>query len=336
MKQDKRIMALFGLLLLSTVGHAGSDLSREVYVAVRAYAGEQHALQKWGPTLAYLNQALPDHHFSMIPYTDIKQELADARANRFHFLLTNPATYVELEVSTGARAMLTLINNRRGTPQTRFGSVIFTHVDNTDIIQLRDLRDKHFMAVTPMGFGGWRVGLKVLLEQGIEPDKDFASLSFAGNQTRVVDAVLAKKVHAGMVRTDMLERLADTGKLDLRKLRILNQRHTENFPFFHSSPLYPEWPFTAMANTDRQLAAAVKLALLQLDKQHPAARAGRYMGWTEAQDYQAVKILMAELGIEPFAKNRTGQKFLLYVMLPLVSLLVAFYFFRRYSYETTD
>lgn len=327
------------VLLFALIMHAPISIAetkkQHVHVAVRAHVGEQRAIQKWGPTVEYLNQMIPNYHFTMVPYTSLKQQLVDARNNKFEFLLTNPATYVELEASVGARAILTLINNRRGTAQTRFGSVIFTHADNSDIITLSDLKGKDFVAVNPIGFGGWRVGLKVLLEHGLEPEKDFSSLRFLGKQPKVVEAVLTKKAHAGIVRTDMLERLADKGKVNLRKVRVLRPLKTPDFPFFQSSPLYPEWPFAVMPNTDPKLAGQVKLALLQLDKHHPAARAGKYMGWTRALDYKPVKVLLADLGVDPFARDKNQQR-LLYIFLALVGLIFAFYFYRRYSSQKTD
>jgi len=330
MRQASIFTAISGLLILTTIVNSRTAADKDIIVAVRAHAGQQHALKKWGPTIDYLNQVLPDYRFNIRPYTSLKQQLADARQNKFHFLLTNPSTYVELEASRHASAILTLINNRRGTAQTRFGSVIFTHVDNTDIIELADLRGKSFMGVNPIGFGGWRVGLKVLMDHGIDPHRDFTHLNFAGKQPKAVNAVLTKTVHAGMVRTDMLERMADKGEIDLRKVRVLNSQPTKDFPFFRSTPLYPEWPFAVITGTDNKLGDQVKQALLRLDRSHPAAKAGKYMGWTEALDYQPVKDLLAEIGVEPFTRNKTEQLGL-YIILVLIALYIAFYFFKRYS-----
>lgn len=317
-------MSVYNTAALAT----GSD--KKVHVAVRAHAGLEHAMKKWGPTIDYLTQAVPGYRFIILPYTSLKQQLADARLNRFDFILTHPSAYVELEAVTGARALLTLINDRRGTAQSRFGSVIFTHIDDAGILRLQDLKGKDFLAVSRFGFGGWQVGLKVLMDNGIDPDTDFASLNFAGKQPAVVRAVLAKQAHAGMVRTDMLEWLSDKGEVNLRNVRILNQQHTEGFPFFHSTPLYPEWPFAVMPNTPPALAARVKQALLKIDRHHPAARAGHYMAWTEALDYQPVKQLLADIGVAPFAKRR-ADTVLNYLPLLVVGLLIAFFIIYRYS-----
>ena len=323
--------ALLLILSILSAPLMADSARQEIRVAVRAHAGEQHAIEKWQATIAYLNQTLPDYRFVMRPYTSLKQQLSDAKHKKFEFLLTNPATYVELEVVNHARAMLTLINKRRDTAQTRFGSVIFTHVDNGDILRLHDLKGKHFMAVNRLGFGGWRIGLKILKDYDIDPDTDFASLQFAGKQPAVVQAVLDKKVHAGIVRTDMLERLADKGKVNLRSIRVLNQQHTKDFPFFHSSPLYPEWPFAHMPHVSTKLVEQVKQALLKIKPTDPAAISGKYIGWTAALDYQPVKDLLRDIGIAPFAKTNTHLRFLVGLFFILFVPLIVFLMIKRYS-----
>lgn len=327
MKISPTLVLLFLGLIQPEPANTGND---EIRIAVRAHSGENQAAKKWDPTVDYLNQVLPQHRFVMVPYTSLKQQLADAKANKFHFILTNPATYVELEVSMGTRAMLTLINNRRGTAQTRFGSVIFTHAEHTDILEIKDMKGKDFLAANPIGFGGWRIGLKILKEHGIDPESDFTSLGFTGSQPAVVEAVMNKKAHAGIVRTDMLERLAGKGKLDLRNIRILNQQSTPGFPFFHSTRLYPEWPFAVMPNTSTELAEQVKQALLKLNATYPAAKAGKYVGWAPALDYRPVKNLLRDINVAPFAGEKPDVM-IFYILPGMLALFIVFYAFKRYS-----
>ncbi|MDH5408493.1 MAG: phosphate/phosphite/phosphonate ABC transporter substrate-binding protein [Gammaproteobacteria bacterium] len=272
-------------------------------VAVRAHVSEQRAIKKWGPTIEWLNQTIPGSNFTLKPYTSLKQQIADAREKRFDFLLTNPATYVELEAAVAAQALLTLVNNRVGTAQTRFGSVIFTHIDNTDILTLSDLKGRSFVGVNPIGFGGWRVGLLEMKNQGIYPEKDFSDLQFSGNQPDTVYAVLNKKFDAGIVRTDMLERLASKGKIDLNHFRVLNPQQHADFPFFCSSALYPEWPFAVMPHVDKNLTNLVTASLLKITKEDKAAITGKYMGWTRALSYEPVKNLLKTLELGPYKNS---------------------------------
>lgn len=304
----------------------------EIRIAVRAHAGEQQAFKKWQATVDYLNKSIKGYRFVMRPYTNLKQQLADAKQQKFDFVLTNPATYVALEINNNARALVTLINNRRDTPQTRFGSVIFTHVEHTDILGLQDLKDKAFIAVNPIGFGGWLVALKELRDQGIEPERDFTSLTFAGNQPGVIYAVRDKKAQAGVVRTDMLERLADKGEITLTEFRILNQQDTPNFPFFHSSALYPEWPFATMPHTQKRLAEQVKQALLKINPSDPAAKTGKYMGWSPALDYAPVRKLLKSLGIIPYeqtSKHAYINSWSIAGIVLIIGIVLYLYIYRR-------
>lgn len=285
-------------LLLLTSLLASADAEEVHQVAVRAHSGVEAGIKQWGPTIDYLSKSIPGHRFEIMPYTHIDQQIDDARQNKFQFFLTNPSIYIEINHLAGAHALLTLINKRQDTAQTRFGSVIFTRANRDDIIRLEDLKNKHLIAVSPLGFGGWQVAWREMLHNNFDPYEDLGQLSFAdGNQPAVVEAVRNSKADAGVVRTDMLERLAQKGKINLTELRILHNVETDGFPFFHSTRLYPEWPFAVMPGVSNKLATQVTQALLNIRADHPAAQAGKYKGWTEALDYSTVDELLKELAI---------------------------------------
>lgn len=300
-----RYLLLLILLLMGVLPLAHATQTHKV--AIRTISGTEAGLLQWGPTLEYLNISIPGHRFEFIPYPVIKNQLDDAKVGKFQFLLTNPATYVEIRHSAGARALLTLINKRHNTAQTRFGSVIFIRADRDDIYNIKDLAGKHLKAVSELAFGGWRVAWLEMLQNNFDPYEQLGQLSFAdGNQPAVVSAVQNGEVDAGVVRTDMLERLHNNGVINLAGFRILHNRETEGFPFFHSTPLYPEWPFAVMPGVDEALAEQVKQALLKLDAKQPAAIKGQYIGWIEALDYQQVDKLLQDLHIGPYKKKQTG------------------------------
>ena len=232
---------------------------------------------------------------------------------------------MEISHFVGARALVTLVNKRQNTAQSRFGSVIFTRADRDDILSLKDLKGKHLKAASPFGFGGWRVAWREMLHNDFDPHTDLGQLSFAGgHQPTVVKTIQEGKADAGVVRTDMLERLANKGVISLTEFRILHNVETEDFPFFHSTPLYPEWPFAVMPGTNDELATQVKQALLKLKAPHPAAQIGKYMGWTKALDYQPVDELLKELSIGPYkeTKNTLFNTPVLLIIL-IVIILVA-------------
>lgn len=283
---------------------SNSLAAAEYKVAVRAHHGVEHAFKRWQPTVDKLNKQLPQHNFTLVPIISLKEITQRASRSEFDFVLTNPSSYVEIEQMYGAKSMVTLNNKRGNSAQSRFGSVIFTHASNSDILNLKDLNGKTLMAVSESAFGGWRVAWVAMLEQGFVPHKNLKKLVYAKNKTQpeVVWAVRDKKVHAGVVRTDRLERMEAAGKIDMRYFRILNNQEERDFPFFLSSKLYPEWPFVALKHVPVSDVDTVTNALLKIEENSRAAQLGKYVGWVLAKDYEPVRVLMKRLRIGPYVK----------------------------------
>ena len=292
------VVLLFALLFSPAL------FATDYTVAVRALRGIDVAVKSWTATMVLLNTQLSPHTFTLKPILNLN-ELSDAIGRgEYDFVLTNPSSYVEIEQLYGAKALATLNNKRANTAQDSFGSVIFTHAHNTDILKLKDLKGKTLMAVSKPAFGGWRVAWLEMLEQGFDPDKDLKELIFAKNRTQseVVWAVRDGKADAGVVRTDLLERLEANGKIDMRYFRIINNKDVKSFPFFLSTKLYPEWAFAALKSVPAELAQRVQQTLHVIASDSLAARKGNYIGWVAPRDYTSVKQLMQKLKAGPYAQ----------------------------------
>lgn len=271
-----------------------------ITIGVRAHNGVSKALHQWQATADYLTRAIPQHKFVIQPVVGLGELLQAVEENKFDFVLTNPSSFVEMQVRFGATAIVTLKNKRQGKPYTQFGSVIFTLADHDDINHIKDLKNKVVVAVSERAFGGWRVALREILKNNISIN-DFKQLNFSGGiQYDVIDLIVAGAADVGIVRTDMLERYAREKNIDLKKFKIINSKQTEGFPFYHSTPLYPEWAFSKMKKTSRDLSKKVALALLEIDSVQDAAVSGRYVGWTVPEDYGPVHELMKELRVGPY------------------------------------
>jgi len=303
-----RKIMIFPLFLLSLC--FGSEVfATEYKVAVRAHHGIADAEAHWQATLDFLSQNHPGDKFTLVPIVSLNALSSRTGKNEFHFVLTNPSSYVEIKQRYGAYALATLNNKRANTAQSRFGSVIFTHARNTHIVSLHDLKNKTLMAVSKPAFGGWQVAWLEMLKQGFNPERELKALRFAKTKTQpeVVQAVLHGEVDAGVVRTDLLERLEAKNKIDMRYLRILNNKDIKTFPFFLSTDLYPEWAFAATQKTPERLANSVRKHLLSIKKDNIAAISGQYIGWKTPDSYQSVKQLMTTLRVGPYAANKRNS-----------------------------
>ncbi len=267
-----------------------------IKIGLRAHQGIEKSMKQWEKTADYLSEKIPEHKFIMVPLVGLTELMQEAEQNQFDFVLTNPSSFVEMELRLGASSILTLRNKRQGNPYTKFGSVIFTRKDNNDINEIKDLKNKKIVAVSKPAFGGWRVAVRELLNEGFDVYKEAKQVSFSGGiQQDVVSIVLLGNADVGVVRTDMLERMAVAGLIKFDEFKIINKKSTKDFPFALSTQLYPEWPFVKMRNTSSVLSKKVALALLTISSQHPAAVAGKYIGWTVPEDYQPVHSLMKVL-----------------------------------------
>lgn len=278
----------------------------EYKVAVRAHHGVDRAFKQWQATVDALGNQLPGHSFVLIPIISLNEISRRTGRGEFDFVLTNPSSYVELEELYSAKVLVTLNNKRANKAQDRFGSVIFTHVANSDILSIEDLDDKTLMAVSEPAFGGWRVAWLEMLEKNFDPYRQLKSLLFtpSGIQPDVVYAVRDRKVDAGVVRTDRLERMEESGEIDMRYFRILNNKEVEGFPFFLSTALYPEWAFAMTKPLPEEVEKSVRKTLLSLHPKTTAAISGKYVGWVKPRDYESVRSLMRKLEVGPYAKNQ--------------------------------
>jgi two-component system sensor histidine kinase TtrS len=305
---------------------------QEIRIGVLSHRGSDLTLEHWQPTADYLTKALEGYRFEILPLPFgrisefVEMEFVD-------FILVNPGIYVDLEVRFGIARLATLNNRIGGLSLNHFSSVIFTRHDREDIQSLGDLRGKAFLAVDETSLGGFEMAWDELLHQGIDPYRDFSRLGFAGDHDSVVLAVGRGEADAGTVRTNILERMATRGLIDLEEYKVLNPHSLDRFPLVHSTRLYPEWPFSRLSHTPNDLAQRVALALLNMPPDHPAALAGEHAGWTVPLDYQPVHDLFRRLKLPPYDQGFTYYDVLRRYPLGVATILALLLLFAALSYR---
>ncbi|MEL7522453.1 MAG: methyl-accepting chemotaxis protein, partial [Cyanobacteria bacterium J06553_1] len=146
----------------------------------------------------------------------------------------------------------------------------------------------------------------VLYEAGIEDaEKFFKDLKFGQTHDNVIKAVASGEVEAGTIRTDALERAVQRGEVRLEDFKVINPIETPGFPFLHSTPLYPEWPFAAAKGNSLEIEELVAKALFDMPVDSPAAKASKSDGWTVPLNYRPVHDLFIDLDVAPY--DEIGQ-----------------------------
>ncbi len=292
----KKLMILLILVAFVAV-IIPQEASAEVKVGVLAKRGAPKCMQKWGALGAYLSEQVGDQvRIVPLKFTAVEPAVAGGKVD---FVLANSAFYVELEKKHGVKAVSTLVNSRKGNALSQFGGVLLVKADSP-IQSLADIKGQKFMVVKRSSFGGGQMAWRLLKENGIDPETDCAEFMEGGKHDNVVLAVKNGAADVGTVRTDTLERMADEGTIDMADFRIIN-KVDDDFPFVHSTVLYPEWPMAACAGTDAATAAKMADALKSLDAAHPAAQAAKIVGWTDPADYGPVRECLTVINYGAFA-----------------------------------
>ncbi|MCB1183018.1 phosphate/phosphite/phosphonate ABC transporter substrate-binding protein [bacterium] len=292
----RTILSAFVLVALVGAFVAAPALA-DVNIGVLAKRGAPQCMQQWGATGQYLSEKLGTP-VKIVPlkFEAIKPSVESGQVD---FVLANSAFYVELEKEFGCRAVATLVNSRNGNALKEFGGVVFVKADSP-ITTLADIKGKKFMVVKKSSFGGAQMAWRLLKENGIDPETDCAEFLFGNKHDNVVLAVRNGACDAGSVRSDTLERMADEGKISMDEFRVIN-KVDDDFPFVHSTRLYPEWPLAACKSADPAVVAQVVQALLALQPTDTAAQSAKIVGWTEPLDYGPVRECLTIIQYGTFA-----------------------------------
>ena len=293
----KQSLARIAVLLISGLLIGGNvALADDYKIGVLAKRGAAKAVKKWGATAEYLTAKLEGDTFTVVPL-DFDEVFPAIESKEVDFFLVNSSMFVTAQVKYGASPVATMVNSRQGQALKSFGGVILTYVDRDDINSLADIKGKDFMAVKDSSFGGWQMAYKTFLDDGIDPQSEFASVQFGGKHDNVVYAVQNGEVDAGTVRTDTLERMAAAGDIDLSEFKILSKKSHNGFPFVVSTALYPEWPLGKLAGTPDAISQRVAEALISMDAGTSAAKNAKIVGWTASLDYGEVEELQKKLKV---------------------------------------
>jgi two-component system, LuxR family, sensor histidine kinase TtrS len=262
-------------------------------IGVLAKRGSAKALEQWGPTAEYLTQKLKKT-FIIVPlkFTEVEPALKNQEID---YLLANSAFYATYQAPYNLRAVLTMVNRRGKVARKDFGGVIFARKDS-GINSLNALKGKDLMCVKYSSFGGAHMAWRMLLEEGIDPKRDFKSFKEGGTHDKVVMAVQSGAVAGGTVRSDTLERMHDEGKININDFKVINQIN-DSFPFVHSTQLYPEWPLVVCPTVAKKDWRKAAKALMLMPTDHKALGAAKVYKWIYPSDYTQVTECLKVVGL---------------------------------------
>jgi signal transduction histidine kinase/ActR/RegA family two-component response regulator len=302
-----RTTFIFALILLSclpgvslpTIPAFCAD-SEPVRIGVLAYRPKPQTVLQWQPLAVALKQAIPECDFVVEAFTHSEMELA-VFSRHLDFVMTTPSHYVLLKNRSGlSEPLATVVGDVNGKRVSVYGGAIITLAEQSDINSLSDIKGKSVATTATIGMGGYQMQALELSRAGIRMPQDVRLVITGQPQDNVVEAVLAGRAEVGFVRGGVLEDMARSGKLDMKRIKIINRQNLPEFPMQVSTRLYPEWFFAALPHIDENLSRHVAAALFELEENSAATRAIGIHGFTIPASYIQVEEFMRELRLPPF------------------------------------
>ncbi|MGB3492827.1 MAG: PhnD/SsuA/transferrin family substrate-binding protein [Elainellaceae cyanobacterium] len=273
--------------------------STELKIGISITGQGVDLMQRWQPTLDYLNDQVQGRTFVLIPMYDETMKEA-VRFGQVDFVIPHSGLYIDLESRFGVNRIATFRNLLGDESHTVFGSVIFTSGDRDDLDSLKDLRQKNIVAVRDNTVEDWLGIKRELVDANINPDKRLSDVRFVGNARRVFVDVLEGRADAGVLRADQLNALAASRRSRRASIKVLHPRNFLQYPLPISTRLYPEKPFAALNHVPQELVQQVAIALLSIEPASDAATQLNSAGWAIPLSYQAVNDVYRQLRLGPY------------------------------------
>lgn len=230
----------------------------------------EQMLRDYEPVREYLSEKL-GMPVEIKVTSDYTAAIEAMRAKHIDMAWFGPFSYVIAANVAGAEAIANGV--RRSDGKSDYHSVIVTRADS-GIKSLADLKGKNFAFVDPASTSGNLIPRKMLIENGINPDKDFKTVYYAGTHNAVELAVSNKKVDAGADSDNSYGRMAAAGEIDPKINKII-----------FTSPPIPGSPIAVRKNLPEGFKKKIKDALLTMDEQ----TIHKVSGWGDIAKYKEVK-----------------------------------------------
>jgi len=222
-----------------------------------------------------------------IPVTDYAATVEGLVAKKLDMVWYGGFTFVQARIRTNGTAMPLV----QRVEDEKFQSVFITQ-PNSGINSLADLKGKTFTFGSPSSTSGHLMPRWFLLQQGLEPDKDFKRVAFSGAHDATALQVAGGKVDAGAMNISVWHKMLEEKKLDTGQIKV-----------FYTTPPYYDYNWTVRGDLDPALVQKLKDAFLGLDPTHPAhkeildlQRASKFIP-TTPENYKSIEQAARSAGL---------------------------------------
>ena len=224
--------------------------------------------ERWGPFAEYMSRALGTKVTLRIA-SDYAAVIEGQRAGNIHIAQYGPSSFARA-LMTGARieafAIETNLDGSKG-----YHSVFYVKA-NSPYQRVQDSQGKNLGLVDPNSTSGNNVPRFALHGMGIEPEKFFGRVVYAGSHENAVIAL-----NQGTV--DMAANWwNDEQESNLLRMARKGMVKAEDFRVVFKSDQIVNSPFAYLTSLPEELRAAVRAAVMEMPKREPAAFQRIYEG----------------------------------------------------------
>ncbi|MFN7725247.1 MAG: putative selenate ABC transporter substrate-binding protein [Rubrivivax sp.] len=241
--------------------------------------------RKAGPLVKYLESKL-GVKVEYTPVTDYAAAVEVLVNKKVDLAWFGGFTFVQAHVRSGGK-VIPLVQREE---DERFRSVFVT--GDPSIKTLADLKGKDFSFGSQSSTSGHLMPRSFLLQNGINPDKDFKRVAFSGAHDATAAGVAAGKVQAGALNISVWDKLVAEKKVDTSKVSV-----------FYTTPTYYDYNWTVHADMPAALRDKLTAAFLALDKATPEGkdvlelqRATRFVP-TKVDNYKGIEAAARNAGL---------------------------------------
>ncbi|MHB8171760.1 MAG: phosphonate ABC transporter substrate-binding protein [Thermincolia bacterium] len=243
-------------------------------------------IENYKPLMAYIGKQLnvEIEPFVATDYTGIVEAM---RAKKIDLAWFGPFSYVMANELADAEAFVVEVRPKGGRT---YKSLVVTHKDS-GINTIEELKGKNYAFVDVGSTSGNLIPRSMYQKKGIEPEKYFKNVLYAGGHDAVALAIKNKKVDAGSMDDVTFNNMIEKGLLQKDELKVI----------WESDPI-PGSPIAYRKDLPEDIKAKLKEVLLNVHNEDPTALGGigkvsRYEEATDA-DYQVIKDTAKELNLD--------------------------------------
>jgi len=241
--------------------------------------------RKFAPLGAYLEKEI-GMKVEFTPVTDYAAVVEGLAARKLDLVWLGGFTFVQARLRTGTA--IPIVQRE----EDRIFTSKFIANAAAGINTLADLKGKNFSFGSVSSNSGHLMPRYFLLQNTLNPEKDFKRVAFSGAHDATALQVESGKVEAGVLNASVWDKMVQEKKVDVSKVKVI-----------YTTPTYFDYNWTVRGDLDPVLTKKLTDAFLKLDGKNPVhkeimdlQRASKFIT-TNADNYKGIEAAAREAGL---------------------------------------